>query len=94
MVKIPQTCTGQEFLLVEETVEDWIDQIPTEKAEDIFVSEGVGTIDGSVFCYWIGQRNIESPDVLSAIQAHMNNHDVVGIRYVRDLPVRVHSSLS
>lgn len=94
MLKITHTPTGQEHLLIEEEANDWLEDYPTDKTVDIFVSEGVGTIDGSIFCYWVGDKDIDSPEVLSAIQSHLSDHDVVGVRYIRALPTQVYSSLS
>lgn len=85
-MKIMQQTTGKEFTLVEARPEDWKDQPPTELMEGMYISEGVGTSNGSIFCYWIGDRDVQDPELLSNIQAHINDHDVVGLRFIRAFP--------
>lgn len=85
-MKIMQQTTGKEFTLVEARPEDWKDQPPTSLMGCTYISDGVGTDNGSIFCYWIGDQDPQNPDLLSDIQAHINDYDVVGLRFIRALP--------
>lgn len=88
-----QASTNRSFVLRPSIASIWKEQWPTERIGDILVSESPGSIDGSVFIYWLGDRSVYSPEVRSWIQEHIENHDVVRICYVPELPDDVHSSL-
>lgn len=72
---------------------DWSGNWPTDRAGDILVTEYPGTQDGSFFIYWLGDLTFESPKVMEWIQAHVADHDVVGVYVVFGFPEHAHSSL-
>lgn len=88
-----QTSTNRSLVLRPSVASIWKEQWPTERIGDILVSECPGSIDGSVFIYWLGDSTVYSPEVRSWIQEHLEDHDVVRICYVPELPDDVHSSL-
>ena len=88
-----QVSTNRSFVLRPSVASIWKEQWPTERIGDILVSEYPGSVDGSVFIYWLGDRNAYSPKVRRWIQEHLEDHDVVRICYVSELPDDVHSSL-
>ena len=88
-----QASTNRSFVLRQSVASIWKEQWPTERIGDILVSESPGSIDGSVFIYWLGERSVYSPEVRSWIQEHLEDHDVVRICYVPELPDDAHSSL-
>jgi len=64
-------------------------------ADGLPVSEGPGNINGSVFCFWLGRHT--SPfctDIVRAMTAFIGDHDVVGIRFVRAVPTKVHPAIT
>ena len=95
-MQIHQPSTGKELTLREVPVHDpdWRATLPTEMVDHLFVSEMPGTINGSIYGYWIGDKAVDSPDVVRAIQSHVEQHDVVGLRYIRALPETVHPAIA
>ena len=87
---IVQRTTGRKFKLLESPVTNWIDQMPTDLAGEFAVSETSGSINGSVFGYWLGTRNVLDPEVQSAIHLHIADHDVSSICYIKADPTDVH----
>lgn len=92
-VRLVQAGTNQSFTLHPSTPADWAGQWPTERTVDVLVSEAPGTAMGSLFAYWVGNKTLESPGVLEAIKAHLDDHDVVGIHVIFAFPDDAHSSL-
>lgn len=88
-----QASTNRTFVLHPSTAANWAHQWPTERIGDILISESPGSADGSVFAYWLGDKNVYSPSVRKWIQQHLEDHDVVRIYFVQGLPDDVHSSL-
>jgi len=88
-----QASTNRAFVLRRSTATIWSQQWPTERIGDILVSESPGSVNGSVFVYWLGNRSVYAADVRQWIQEHLENHDVVRICYVPELPDDAHSSL-
>jgi len=88
-----QSITGRSFQLHHASPSDWAGEWPTDRSGDILVSETPGSADGSVFAYWLGDKTLTCDGVLPAIQAHMNDHDVVGVRVIFAFPNDAHSSL-
>ena len=88
-----QHTTGKKFNPIEATAEDWIDQMPVKVIGEFFVSEGVGTIDGCIACFWIGDRHIDDPETIQCIQQYIDDQDVVGLRFIRARPTEVHPSI-
>jgi hypothetical protein len=88
-----QSVTGRTFQLHSASPRDWAGEWPTDRSGDILISETPGSVDGSVFAYWLGGKTLNCEGVIPAIQAHMNDHDVVGIRVIFAFPDDAHSSL-
>lgn len=88
-----QASTNRSFVLRPSVASIWKEEWPTERIGDILVTESPGSINGSVFVYWLGGLSVYSPEVRNWIQEHLEDHDVVRICYVPDLPDDVHSSL-
>jgi len=91
---VTQRSTSRKIPLVEADVEFWKDQTPTLVATFLPVSEGAGTIHGSVFCFWIGSCDITSKGVRRAIEDFVSNQDVVGLRFIRAVPEQLHPVVS
>lgn len=92
-VRIMQQITGPTFLIVPTTAADWHGEVPTDLVGDLLITESPGTANGSVFCFWLGNKTLSDPAVIEAIQEYIDDHDVVGIRVVFGLPKDAHSSL-
>jgi hypothetical protein len=88
-----QSSTGRTFELRTAHPGEWAGEWPTDRSGDILVSEAPGNCDGSIFGYWLGDRTIACEGVIPAIQAHMNDHEVVGIQVICAFPEDAHSSL-
>jgi len=88
-----QSTTGRTFQLRHASPTDWAGQWPTDRSGDIFVSETSGSVDGSVFAYWLGDKTLACDGVIPAIQTHMDDHDVVGVSVIFGFPNDAHSSL-
>lgn len=93
-MKVRQQTTGKQFNLVETTANDWKHQAPVKAIGNVFVSEGVGTINGCIACFWIGDSNIDDPHLVLHIAQSINDQDVVGLRFIRTRPTEVHPSIS
>jgi hypothetical protein len=91
--RIVQTTTGRAFQLRPATPSDWVGQWPTDRVGDVLISEAPGSCDGSIFAFWLGDLTLKSDGVMSAIQAHIDDHDVVGLRVIFAFPDHAHSSL-
>lgn len=91
--RLVQSSTGRPFQLFNAQPSDWVGQWPTDRSGDVFVSEMPGNCDGSIFGYWLGDKTLTCPGVIPAIQAHMDDHDVVGVHVICDFPDDAHSSL-
>lgn len=85
--------TGRRLALLERTPADWSDSPPTFMAEEVPVSESPGTIDGSVFGFWIGPSVADRPGLEDLVERFIEDHDVVGVRFIRAWPKDCHSSL-
>lgn len=81
-----QSTTGRTFQLRPACPSDWAGEWPTDRSGDILISEAPGSVDGSVFAYWLGDKTLTCDGVLPAIQAHMDDHDVVGVRVIFAFP--------
>jgi hypothetical protein len=79
--------------LVESIGFDWSRETPTYLADGMPVSEGVGNRNGAVFAFWIGDRDPGSPAVVKAMTEFIADHDVVGVKFIRALPVEVHAGI-
>jgi hypothetical protein len=88
-----QSTTGRNFTLRTASPADWAGQWPTERAGDVFVSEAPGNFDGSIFAYWLGNKTLDCDGVLTSIQAHVDDHDVVGLSVIFAFPEDAHSTL-
>lgn len=88
-----QACTNRTFVLRASRASAWAHQWPTERIGDLLVTETPGSMDGSVFAFWLGEKSPYCPEVRAWIQEHLENHDVVRIYFVPGLPDDVHSSL-
>jgi hypothetical protein len=88
-----QSITGRTFQLRPASPSDWAGEWPTDRSGNILISEAPGNVDGSVFAYWLGDKTLTCDGVLPAIQAHMDDHDVVGVRVIFAFPDDAHSSL-
>lgn len=88
-----QSTTGKVFQLRPSCPSDWAGEWPTDRSGNILVSEAPGTADGSIFGYWLGDRTLACEGVVAAIQAHMDDHDVIGAEVIFAFPDHVHSSL-
>lgn len=88
-----QASTKRHLVLRASTAAEWSHQWPTDRIGDILVTETPGSIDGSVFAFWLGEKSPYNPSVRAWIQAHLEDHDVVRIYFVPGLPDEVHSSL-
>jgi hypothetical protein len=88
-----QSKSGRTFRLRPVRPTDWAGQWPTDRSGDVLVSEVPGNIDGSIFAFWLGDKTLDSDGVLPAIQAHIDDHDVVGLRVIFAFPEDAHSSL-
>lgn len=94
MCSVTQTTTGRTYTLREEepSMASEISD-PVDMAGPFPVSELPGTMTGSIFVYWIGDRRCDAPEVITAIERHLNDHDVVGVRILRALPESCHPSI-
>jgi hypothetical protein len=88
-----QSTTGRTFQLITACPRDWAGEWPTNRTGDILVSETPGNCDGSIFAFWLGDKTLSSDGVLPAIRAHVDDHDVVGLRVIFAFPDDAHSSL-
>lgn len=88
-----QSTTGRTFQLRPSSPGEWAGEWPTDRSGDIFVSETAGNCSGSIFGYWLGDKTLACEGVIPAIQAHMDDHDVVGTRVIFGFPADAHSSL-
>lgn len=88
-----QSTTGCTFQLRSACPSEWAGEWPTDRSGDILISETPGNAEGSVFAYWLGDKTLACDGVLPAIQAHMDDHDVVGVRVIFAFPDDAHSSL-
>lgn len=93
LARAVQSTTGRTFQLRPVCSGDWTGEWPTGRSGDILVSEAPGNCDGSIFTYWLGDKTLNCNGVLPAIQAHVDEHDVVGVRVIFAFPEDVHSSL-
>lgn len=93
VTRLTQNSTNRAFTLYSATAADWAGQWPTERTGDVLVSEAPGSAMGSLFAYWLGNKSLESPGVLEAIQLHLDDHDVVGVHVIFEFPQDAHSSL-
>lgn len=93
LARAVQSTTGRTFQLRPACPSDWAGEWPTDRSGDILISEAPGSVDGSVFAYWLGDKTLTCDGVLPAIQAHMDDHDVVGVRVIFAFPEDAHSSL-
>ena len=91
--RVLQRCTGRRFTLWPSHAALWEGQWPTDLIDDVLVTEMPGNCDGSVFVYWLGDKRLDEPGVIAAIEAHMDDHDVVGTSVVFAFPDDAHSSL-
>lgn len=85
--------TGKVFILSEAEVSDWVDSWPTYLADRIPVSEGAGRA-GSIFCFWLGNADSIPPETQRTIESFLSDHDVVGVRFVRAAPTKVHPAIA
>jgi hypothetical protein len=88
-----QSSTGRIFSLRTASPGDWAGEWPTDRSGEILISETPGNCDGSVFGYWLGDKTLACEGVIPAIQAHMDDHDVVGVQVIYAFPDDAHSSL-
>lgn len=88
-----QSTTGQTFQLHPACPREWEGEWPTDRSGDILISEAPGNCDGSIFAFWLGDKTLSSEGVMPAIQAHIDDHDVVGLRVIFAFPEDAHSSL-
>lgn len=88
-----QSTTGRTFQLRPSSPRDWAGEWPTDRSGDILVSETPGNCSGSIFGYWLGDKTLACEGVIPSIQAHMDDHDVVGARVIFGFPEDAHSSL-
>jgi hypothetical protein len=88
-----QSSTGRTFQLRTASSGDWAGEWPTDRTGEILVSETPGNCDGSVFGYWLGDKTLACEGVIPAIQAHMDDHDVVGVQVIYAFPDDAHWSL-
>ncbi|MGF6440084.1 hypothetical protein [Paraburkholderia youngii] len=84
---------GKALTLAEALAADWAESWPTYLAEGVPVSEGAGTIEGGRFCFWLGSSDPGDVEVTRKIAAFIMDHDVVAIRFVRALPIKVHPAI-
>lgn len=92
-IRVVQRSTKRVFALTATTADHWAGQWPTKRVGDVLVTEYPGSADGSLFVYWLGDKTTESPGVVEAIEAHLDDHDVVGTRVIFGFPDEVHPSL-
>lgn len=93
-LEITHPRTGTSLSFKEASEADWADSWPTYLADGLPVSEGPGNSHGSVFCFWLGRHT--SPfysEIVRTITTFIGDHDVVGIRFVRAAPAKVHPSI-
>lgn len=88
-----QSTTGRTFQLRPACPREWAGEWPTDRSGDIFISEAPGNSDGSIFAFWLGDKTLSSDGVMQAIEAHIDDHDVVGLRVIFAFPDDAHSSL-
>ena len=88
-----QSAAGHVLQLRTVCPREWAGQWPTDRSGDILISEAPGNVDGSVFAFWLGDKTLSCDGVLPAIQAHVDDHDVVGVRVILAFPDEAHSSL-
>lgn len=88
-----QSTTGRTFQLRPSSPREWAGEWPTDRSGDILVSETPGNASGSIFGYWLGDKTLACEGVITSIQAHMDDHDVVGTRVIFGFPEDAHSSL-
>jgi hypothetical protein len=93
LARAVQSITGRTFQLHQASPSEWAEEWPTDRSGDVFVSEAPGSVDGSVFAYWLGDKTLSCDGVLPAIQAHMDDHDVIGVRVIFAFPDNAHSPL-
>jgi hypothetical protein len=93
LARAVQSTTGRTFQLRPAAPSDWAGEWPTDRSGEIFISETPGSAEGSIFAYWLGDKTLNCDGVLPAIQAHMDDHDVVGVRVIFAFPEDAHSSL-
>ena len=74
--------------------QDLVADVPTFMAGGYPISELPGSANGSVFCIWIGSDDIGSAEVTRAFSEFAKDHDVVGLRFVQDIPDSVHPSIA
>jgi hypothetical protein len=91
--RVAHPATGKVFRLTEADSSDWSDSWPTYLAKELPVSEGIGSINGSTFCFWLGSADPASAEIERKITSFLKDHDVVAIRFVRALPIKVHPSI-
>lgn len=91
--RVIQTTTGRSFQIRTASATDWARELPTDRCGDILVSEAPGSTEGSIYAYWLGDKTLNSEGVLPAIEAHIADHDVVGVRVIPAFPEDAHSSL-
>ena len=85
---------SRSFALSESSADEWKGQIPTFLAGGLLpVSEAVGSVNGSVFAFWIGDRDPASHEIKETMRRFVDDQDVVGVRIIRDLPLDVHSGI-
>lgn len=88
-----QSTTGLTFKLRPACPREWAGEWPTDRSGDILISEAPGSADGSIFAYWLGDKTLTCDGVLPAIEAHMDDHDVVDVRVIFAFPDDAHLSL-
>ena len=94
-LQITHPRTGASFSVKEASAADWTDSWPSQMADGLPVSEGPGNINGSVFCFWLGQHT--SPfctDIVRTMTAFIGDHDVAAVRFVRAAPSKVHPAIT
>lgn len=84
---------GTRLPLREDTPGYWVDQPPAYLLGDIPVSAGPGNIDGAIFCFWIGDKDVNDRQLLDTITTYLTDQDVVGVRFIRDMPKTVHAAI-
>lgn len=94
-LQITHPRTGARFSVKGASAADWTDSWPSHMADGLPVSEGPGNINGSVFCFWLGQHT--SPfctDIVRTMTAFIGDHDVAAVRFVRAAPSKVHPAIA
>lgn len=91
---VSHPATGKVFKVAEADASDWIDSWPTYLADGIPVSEGVGNVSGAIFCFWVGDGDPTSSEIQKTIESFLEDHDVVGVRFVRAAPTKVHPAIA